>query len=741
MGVRYAPAFKGTNVTLSSNDTVATGSTSAVNEWALCLPSVNPYVAGKFQKVYIEFHITTGDAGGGHLAVGMAKSVDTITWLGAPGRDSFGYWSDGSVILNNSTIFTAPTYTTGDRIQIAWDNATSRAWVRKNGGAWANSGDPVAGTGGIQMDTGTANALRNFAAEPGDSGVGGSITLKSKQSEWSGTPPTGFSELARGVVQSKVGGSALATVTPTFDYAITAGNQLLLCVASDAYLNTVPPTGFTTESNCSFQNGSGNNMGWGAYRKTAVGGDTVSYTQTTTANSAWLIVELEGLDGTTPFNIAAGGFTNSLSGAVAQSRTATPTGTAEIIGIFFGGNQIPDAGVATNPWTSVLDGGDEFAYGGQDTVIRMGVGAAAFEGTAPTAITGGMTAPQTSSGNHTEGGILMLFNVATSGTPASVSGSTIVATASIRPGKVERGIRLWRRAAAGKLKTTNLYRKDKYQAGPALNNLEFFGVAITAGGASVSGATLTATASIIPGTATAAVAKSGVTLTATASVISGTATTGTSQSGVTLTATASIISGTATYGVTKGAVTLTATASIISGTPTYGWVVAGQTLTATASIIAGTASAGGAVNQSGVTLTCTASIISGTATAGVSKAGVTLTCTASIIAGTASAGVSKSGVTLTATASIISGTATGGAGGYTFPGTTLAASAILLSGIPILTASVAGGILSCNAILIPATRFGQFEWVPIMGPDSPWVSGTADPDIWIPKASTSLPWN
>jgi hypothetical protein len=60
------------------------------------------------------------------------------------------YYSNGSA---DDNIATAPTWATGNRVGIAYDDALKRIWIRINGGAWSNSGDPAAGTNGYAVAT------------------------------------------------------------------------------------------------------------------------------------------------------------------------------------------------------------------------------------------------------------------------------------------------------------------------------------------------------------------------------------------------------------------------------------------------------------------------------------------------------------------------------------------------------------------------------------------------------------
>lgn len=206
-----------------------------------------------------------------------------------------------------------------------------------------------------------------------------------------------------------------------------------------------------------------------------------------------------------------------------------------------------------------------------------------------------------------------------------------------------------------------------------------------------SGATVTATASLIPGTATGQInaTAAGVTLTVTSSLTAGAATgqRNATAAGQTLTATASLIAGSASgqANATASGQTLTATASLVPGTATgqQNATASGQTLTAAASLIPGTATGGNAGTAAGATLTATATLIPGTATGqqNATAPGVTLTAGVSLIAGSASAAndATASGVVIQAAASFIAGTATGNAGA-TAAGATMTATVTFIAG-------------------------------------------------------------
>jgi hypothetical protein len=89
----------------------------------------------------------TGDTGGKTGYIGIAdEAFYNQSYIGSDDH-SFGFDNAGDVWFNGSIVDTGtPTFSTGDRIDVAIHWVTSQYWVRKNGGSW--NGDPAAGTGG-----------------------------------------------------------------------------------------------------------------------------------------------------------------------------------------------------------------------------------------------------------------------------------------------------------------------------------------------------------------------------------------------------------------------------------------------------------------------------------------------------------------------------------------------------------------------------------------------------------------
>lgn len=233
------------------------------------------------------------------------------------------------------------------------------------------------------------------------------------------------------------------------------------------------------------------------------------------------------------------------------------------------------------------------------------------------------------------------------------------------------------------------------------------------------GVTVSASASLVAGTATGQVnaTATGQTLTATASLVAGAAAgqVNATASGATVSAAASLIPGAATgeSGGTAAGTTVTATASLIPGAAQgeQNATAAGQTLTASASLIAGAASGGSTGTAAGATVQASAALLPGAATGeqSATAAGATITATASLQAGTATAGqdATAGGALLSVGVAIIAGAASA-ANDATAAGVVIDASAQFLAGAANgqADATAAGVVISLQAALIAGGAFG-----------------------------------
>jgi hypothetical protein len=223
------------------------------------------------------------------------------------------------------------------------------------------------------------------------------------------------------------------------------------------------------------------------------------------------------------------------------------------------------------------------------------------------------------------------------------------------------------------------------------------------------GATVTATASAIAGSATgnSAVdaAADGASVGATASAIAGSATAASATTAAMVAATASVVAGSATAASATTAATVAATASTIAGSATAASAASSATVTATASAQPGTASGTASGTATGATQIATASPQPGSATAASAATGSTVTATASALPGTAT-GASAStatGATVIAAAEIVVGAAT--------------ASSAAASALAIATASAIAGTASSATPqkVQPASDISTGGWTSSLG--------------------------
>jgi len=143
-------------------------------------------------KFYIEA-LCSQTGGNSYDFVGAITEPGTLSYPGSDGNDDgFGYYSaDGGVYQNTVSQATYTTWTTGDVIGLAYDGATGKCWVSKNG-TWQNSGDPAAGTGHVHTISSYATKDVYYCVATGTSGV---MTANFGQRPFAYTPPTGYKSL------------------------------------------------------------------------------------------------------------------------------------------------------------------------------------------------------------------------------------------------------------------------------------------------------------------------------------------------------------------------------------------------------------------------------------------------------------------------------------------------------------------------------------------------------------------
>lgn len=173
---------KSASVTLSNGNLTAAG--SGANSSAFQPVRCDQVLNG---LIYVEFLIDQQTA---NLNVGMGKGLNLASFWGN-GADNIGYAASGAVFKNNTQVQTYTSYTTGDRVMMAFNSSSQKVWFGKNG-SW--NGDPAAGTGeATALTATTGTSYHRFGVTLRRSGD--QVTLKATAAEFSHTPPTGFAAI------------------------------------------------------------------------------------------------------------------------------------------------------------------------------------------------------------------------------------------------------------------------------------------------------------------------------------------------------------------------------------------------------------------------------------------------------------------------------------------------------------------------------------------------------------------
>ena len=121
-------------------------------------------------------------------ATAMLNRTPSGIYAGSP-DDSFAYWHNGTTYTGNVSTGGFSTFTDADVIGVAVDCGNGKIWWSKNG-TWEASGDPAGGTGA--QYTSTAYLSRQLHVHVSPYAVNAKASLRGKASEFSYTPPSGF---------------------------------------------------------------------------------------------------------------------------------------------------------------------------------------------------------------------------------------------------------------------------------------------------------------------------------------------------------------------------------------------------------------------------------------------------------------------------------------------------------------------------------------------------------------------
>lgn len=241
--------------------------------------------------------------------------------------------------------------------------------------------------------------------------------------------------MAATVVQSAEGTSTLATVTASFATTPTNGNIIVLCFAADDY-NGTPNAGWTQSTGMAIEGGSyhGGYVWW----KVASGGsNSFQYTIGSASPSAWVLLEISGLDGS-PYDVSNGQNVNA-SGYQYTTPSITPTAGDRFIVAAFGGSNAAAGDISgdyvnwTNSFTHARSSGNPGTSGARDCI---GVGYRSVTANGSTSYSTGVDFPNTV---QSRSGMIIAFKVASGGGGQSITGSLFTNANSFYGATVGRG--------------------------------------------------------------------------------------------------------------------------------------------------------------------------------------------------------------------------------------------------------------------------------------------------------------
>jgi hypothetical protein len=184
----WNPLAVGANITVSDGNLAASSATNSIKGLLSTL------AVGSGFKWYWEVTITSL-ASDLRLEIGLAtyQYAYASGYLGGTPYGGAANWSSTLFIfgVNNVTTFSATVtaLAVNDVVMFAYDDATGKIWVGKNG-TFYNSGAPASGTGNVATMTAGSNYLP--AAMINTFGGTNAIALNGGQRPLSYTPPTGF---------------------------------------------------------------------------------------------------------------------------------------------------------------------------------------------------------------------------------------------------------------------------------------------------------------------------------------------------------------------------------------------------------------------------------------------------------------------------------------------------------------------------------------------------------------------
>ncbi len=184
--VTWDPVNISVNLSLSNGNLTVTSSSSVGNKHTRATVSQS---SGTY---YNEIQVNAAPLGTSGWGIGLLNSSEIFTNYLGQTNNSIGWFGDGQVFLNNTSIITIQTFAAGDTLSMATNVSLQLVWFRTNGGNWNNdilaNQNPATNTGGISFAAITGSVYPgNEVEDNGDIG-----TVNFGATSYAESVPTGY---------------------------------------------------------------------------------------------------------------------------------------------------------------------------------------------------------------------------------------------------------------------------------------------------------------------------------------------------------------------------------------------------------------------------------------------------------------------------------------------------------------------------------------------------------------------
>jgi hypothetical protein len=141
----HTMSFSNDNLTVTGLIGVGTG--DANQECQVLGTQIIPTTKVMYSLVVVQ------TAGINYTGVGLSNFYEYLQNYTGYSVNSVGYYDGGNVYFDGNVVATFAPFNEGGVVDIAVDMGLGLVWFRVAGGAWNSSGDPAAGTGGLDIST------------------------------------------------------------------------------------------------------------------------------------------------------------------------------------------------------------------------------------------------------------------------------------------------------------------------------------------------------------------------------------------------------------------------------------------------------------------------------------------------------------------------------------------------------------------------------------------------------------